>query len=153
MSDLSGWRKGKRLARRVLDTPPEKLGLLLKAFFLLLCARVALRVVPVSRIIGWKRRNVRGSGLAAGQAAARRREVRWAVLAVVRHSPVRFVCFPQCLAASALLAGAGIESRLHYGVRRAAETARLETHTWLEAGGELVIGGEVAGDFSPLEVY
>ncbi len=73
------------------------------------------------------------------------------MLVVARHSPVRFVCFPQCLAASALLRSAGIASRLHYGVRRGA--GGLETHTWLEAGGEVVIGGEVAGEFTLLEVF
>ena len=130
------------------EVPAGRLGLLVHAFVLLLGAKIALAVLPVKRVIGWKRRQVRGAGTGT---EAERRTVRWAVLVAARYSPVELVCFPQCLAASALLAGAGIESRLHYGVRRGERG--LETHTWLEAGGEVVIGGEVAEEFSHLEVF
>jgi hypothetical protein len=134
--------------QRLREVPPGKLLLLLHAFLLLLAARLALATVPMTRIIRWKRLQ---TGAAAPGQAARRQEIRWAVLVAARYSPVRFVCFPQCLAASALLANAGILNRLHYGVKRGA--AKLETHTWLEADGEIVIGGEVAGEYARLEVY
>lgn len=139
--------------RRVREVPLRKLALLLRTFWLLLVAKIALATVPVKRIIGRRARPVSVIVLRDGERAARMRDARWAVLVVARYSPVRFVCFPQCLAASALLRSAGIESRLHYGVRRAAQTAKLETHTWLEAGGEILIGGEVAPGFFTLDVY
>lgn len=139
--------------KRLHEVPAAKLWLLLRTFVLLLLTKTALAALPARVVIGWKQRAVRAGGLDVAAEAARRREVRWAVLVVARYSPVRFVCFPQCLAASALLAGSGIGSRLHYGVRRGATTARLETHTWLEAGGEVVIGGEVAPQYSTLTVY
>ena len=78
-------------------------------------------------------------------------QVAWAVLAVARRSPVRFVCFPQCLAAARMLARRGVPSRLHYGVRR--EGGRLKTHTWLEAEGRILIGGEVMAEYAELAVY
>jgi len=79
------------------------------------------------------------------------KDVRHAVLVVARYSPVSLVCFPQCLAASEMLRRRGIASRLHYGVARDGD--KLVTHTWLEAGGEIVIGGEVAAEYSTLAVY
>ena len=147
------FKSARQIWCRLWATPVRRLWLLARALAWLLLARVALRMVPVSGVIGWKQRKIRVGGLDAAGEARLRREVRWAVLVAVRYSPVVFVCFPQCLAASALLASSGICSRLHYGVRRGNETARLETHTWLESGGEILIGGEVAGEFAPLQVY
>ena len=128
----------------------ERLWLLARTFVVLLGARVALRVVPVSRILGWQAAPVREVGSAAER--ARRRElVRWAVETVARRSPIRFVCFPRCLAASFLLRVRGMSSRLHYGVTR--EDGRLATHTWLESGDEVLVGGEVKDAYATLGVY
>ena len=114
----------------------------------MLMAKAALAWIPVAKVVGWKQR-----GLPAEVAAdaSTVREVRHAVLVVARYSPVSMVCFPQCLAASEMLRRRGIGSRLHYGVARAGD--KLVTHTWLEAGGEIVIGGEVAAEYSTLAVY
>ena len=124
--------------------------LLVKTWWLLLAAKIALRMIPVKKIIAWKQR-LPAARASNQDATARCAQVRWAVLTVAHYSPIAFVCFPQCLAASELLRGAGIPSRLHYGVKR--EGDKLLTHTWLEAAGEMVIGGEVADQFSTLNVY
>ena len=141
-----------RLLGRLGHVPPAKLALLLRTFVLLAWARSALAAVPVKKLIAQRARPVRDLGLSAPERSARLNDARWAVLVVARYSPIRFVCFPQCLAASALLRSAGIASRLHYGVRRTGQAARLETHTWLEADGQILIGGEVAQDFSELAI-
>ena len=73
-------------------------------------------------------------------------------MSVSRHAPVRFVCFPQTLAAHAMLRRRGIGSRLHYGVRRSAD-GRLRAHTWLEAGGETMLGGESSPLFSRIQAW
>ncbi len=140
-----------RVLRRLGQTPPRKLALLVQTFALLLWAKTALAFMPVSKVIARRARPL--TRIPVLKRVAQLQEARWAVLVVARYSPVSFVCFPQCLAASELLRRKGIESRLHYGVRRASQTARLETHTWLEADGEIVIGGEVAAEFSTLDVY
>jgi hypothetical protein len=147
------WRRTRSLSRRLREVEPHQLGLLFHTFFLLLTARIALHLIPVSRIIAWKTRPLRHPDLRNTEQdhALVRAQTRWAVLVVARYSPVQFVCFPQCLAASALLRRHGISSRLHYGVTR--EDDKLITHTWLEAGGEIVIGGEVAPRFSTLATY
>ena len=125
------------------------MGLLGQTFCLLLVAKLALRWVPVRHIVGWKQRAVKGPEQGTIEEECER--VRHVVLVVARYSPVPFVCFPQCLVASELLRRRGIASRLYYGVART--EGKLVTHTWLEVGGEFVIGGEVAADYSTLAVY
>jgi hypothetical protein len=136
----------------VTSHPLRRLPLLLQAWCLLFAAKIALRLIPVKRIVAWKQRPVRNLRQCSAEAVRVQAElVRWAVLACVRRSPISFVCFPQCLAGCALLRQRGIESRLHYGVTIV--EGRLLTHTWLEAGGVVILGGEVADAFSTLAVY
>lgn len=142
------WWEVKSLLRRVREVGPGGLASLLEAFGWLAVAKMALAWIPVAKVIGWKRRELERSPVADAHML---REVRHAVLVVARYSPVSFVCFPQCLAASEMLRRRGIASRLHYGVAR--DGNKLVTHTWLEAGGETVIGGEVAGEYSRLESW
>ncbi len=141
-------RKWRSLLRRLREVGPGGVALLIEAFGLLVAAKLALACIPVAKVIGWKQREISRERAANSEWL---RRVRHAVLVVARYSPVEFVCFPQCLAASELLRQRGIASRLHYGVARAGD--KLVTHTWLEAGGEIVIGGEVAAEYSTLAVY
>ena len=147
----AGWRT-RSLLRRTREVDAQSLFLLFRTFLLLLGAKLALKFVPVRKIIAWKQRPPAANpALSPAELHQHNRTVRWAVLVVARYSPIDFVCFPRCLAASSLLRRQGIESRLHYGVTR--QNEKLVTHTWLEAAGEIVIGGEVAGDYSTLAVY
>ena len=136
------------MLRRVRAVGPRGVARLAEALSWLVVAKAALAWIPVAKVIAWKQRRLRQER--AVDAAALRR-VRHAVLAVARYSPVRFVCFPQCLAAAEMLRRRGIASRLHYGVARDGDS--LVTHTWLEAGGEIVIGGEVAGKYSRIQSW
>ena len=140
------------LSRRVRQVGLRHVLLIGEALCWLVVARVALRIVPVARILRWQQRPMkrRTSRTDAGTQELGQR-VRHAVLVAVRYSPASFVCFPQCLAASALLRRHGLGSRLHYGVTR--QAGRLVAHTWLESGGEVVIGGEVAEEYATLGVY
>ena len=134
--------------RRVREVGPRGVLLLVEALGWLVVAKAALACIPVARIVGWKQRELRRESPADRSTL---REVRRAVLVVARYWPMSFVCFPQCLAAGEMLRRRGISSRLHYGVARDGD--ELVTHTWLEAGGELVIGGEVAGEYSRIESW
>jgi hypothetical protein len=142
-----GW-KARSLMRRVREVGVRGVARLVEALGWLAVAKAALAWVPVARVIGWKQRGIKSERAAD---VTTLREVRHAVLVMARYSPVEFVCFPQCLAASEMLRRRGIASRLHYGVAR--DGNKLVTHTWLEVGGEIVIGGEVAGEYSTLAVY
>jgi hypothetical protein len=76
--------------------------------------------------------------------------VRWAVEAVARHSPAAFVCFPQTLAGYTMLRRRGVASTMVYGVARAGD-GKLIAHTWLVVGDRVVLGSEVAGEFTAVE--
>ena len=139
-------------SNRVRQLPASRLTLLLETFLLLLCARFILAIVPVRYIFAWKRRPVKpGPAYSPQELLTTVREVAWSVERVVNRSPIRFVCFPQCLAAIALLRSVGVESRLHYGVARIND--RLVTHAWLEAAGEVLVGGAAVKEFSGLGVF
>lgn len=139
------------LGSLALGAARGRLLLASEAFALLLLSRAALRLVPMRLILGWLER--RKDSVAPRAADPRRtiRDVCWAVEAVARHSRVRFVCFPQSLAGSMLLHRRGVASTLHYGVARV--DGKLVTHTWLEAGGRVVLGAEEAAGFTLLSSH
>jgi len=145
---VSSAKRVRSLLRRVGEVGPRGIARLVEALGWLVAAKAALAWVPVAKVIGWKRRGLRRESVADPESL---RNVRHAVLVMARYSPGSFVCFPQCLAASEMLRRRGIASRLHYGVARDGD--KLVTHTWLEAGGEIVIGGEVAGEYSRIESW
>jgi hypothetical protein len=130
--------------------------LLLEAFGALAVARCALVLLPARWIFHWLEKPVRGVrsagpdadhlNLATSDIVER---VRWAVLTAARYGPVSFVCFPQALAAHAMLRRRGIGSIMHYGVRRSADR-KLRAHTWLEVDHRMLLGGESALLFAPI---
>ena len=65
-------------------------------------------------------------------AAQTLRRIEWSIDAVVRHAPLTFVCFPQCLAAYFMLRRRHIASKLFYGVAR--EANQLKAHTSVKVG-------------------
>jgi hypothetical protein len=137
-----------RIARR----RPADWGLAFEALLLLTSFRLALAWFPASTILG---RLTRGAGAeaaynATGQQMRMVRRVQWAVSAAARHSPVEFVCFPQALAGYWMLRRRGVAATLVYGVARS-QTAELQAHTWLSVGESIVLGGETAERFTPME--
>jgi Uncharacterised nucleotidyltransferase/Transglutaminase-like superfamily len=136
----SPWNRWRALSAR-------KRWLLVEAFTTLLAARCSLLLLPVRWIFRWLESPPRNS--AAPAAAESVERIRWAVLTVARYGPLPFVCFPQALAAHAMLRRRGIRSIMHYGVRRSADR-RLRAHTWLEVDHRMLLGGESAVLFAPI---
>ena len=132
------------------DVDGPRLWLLAESLVVLTLARVALRVLPARKVLAWQTKSVRTTGSDA-EKARHRQQVAWAVDVVAKRAPVAFVCFPRCLAVSYLLRTRGVASRLHYGAAR--EGGHLVTHTWLESGGEVLVGGEVKAAYATLAVY
>jgi hypothetical protein len=130
--------------------PWREKKLLMEAALDLLQARIGLRVWPARTMFGRLERPP--ARTPPPQSTLAVEQVRDAVLAVSRHAPVRFVCFPQALAAHAMLRRRGIPSRLHYGVRRSAD-GQLRAHTWLEADGRTILGGETSALFSHIQAW
>ena len=54
----------------------------------------------------------------------------------------------QAVAGLMLLTRRRIDSTIRFGVRQ--RDGKLEAHAWLLVGGETVIGGQPAGDYTPL---
>jgi hypothetical protein len=81
----------------------------------------------------------------AGTSADR---IAWAVRTTSRYVP-RASCLTQALAAQVLLARHGYPSYLRIGVSRDG-AGRLAAHAWIECEGRMVIGGEIAEDFTTL---
>ena len=136
--------------KRWWAAPRQEKKLLAEAAFSLLAARVTLRLWPMRAVFG---RLQRPATLTAPPDSTPTTEaVRAAVLTVSRNAPLRFVCFPQALAGHAMLRRRGIPSRLHYGVRRSAD-GQLRAHTWLEAAGQTILGGETSALFAQMQAW
>ncbi len=128
---------------RLTALPWQRRWLLAEAFVLLLAARSALRLLPTRWIFRWLERPLHNPVEDHGAAE----QARWAVISAARYSPISFVCFPQALAAHAMLRRRGVASVMHYGVRRSADR-QLRAHTWLEVEGRMLLGGESAPLFA-----
>ncbi|MFL6427076.1 MAG: lasso peptide biosynthesis B2 protein [Acidobacteriaceae bacterium] len=118
----------------------------LEAFGALAIARCALVLLPARWIFRWLESPLHAARSGDSDVVER---VRWAVLTVARYGPLSFVCFPQALAAHAMLRRRGIGSIMHYGVRRSADR-KLRAHTWLEVDHRMLLGGESALLFAPI---
>ena len=122
-----------------------------EALLLLAAFRVALALVPARRIL----QIVAGGADPMGEAPSEQDRaivvrVRWAVEAAVRHSAVRFVCFPQTLAGYVMLRRRGVRGTMVYGVARST-TGKLIAHTWLMLGERCVLGGAASEEFTAVE--
>jgi hypothetical protein len=145
------------LLTKIVRRRPAELLLAAEALTLLAFFRVCLALIPVRRIIQSITHGPAGVAPVAelGETAGARisqtsRRVQWAVRAAARHSPVEFVCFPQTLAAYTMLRWRGVASTMVYGVSRSPEEG-LIAHTWLEAAGGCVVGGEEASGFTAID--
>jgi hypothetical protein len=142
------------LFAKIVRRRPGDVLLAAEALVLLAVFRVCLAAVPVRRIIRaitHKRAEGAGEeGLANGLDFARR--VQWAVGAIARHSAVEFVCFPQTLAGYLMLRWRKVPSTMVYGVARSPE-GELIAHAWLTVGDKILLGGEAAGEFTPIEQW
>ena len=141
-----------RWVAKVAQRRPADWLLALEALSLLTAFRLALAWFPASAILGRLTQGGEGQGSysATSQQMRVARRVQWAVRAAARHSPVEFVCFPQALAGYWMLRRRGVAATVVYGVARS-ETAELQAHTWLSIGDSIVLGGETAARFTPME--
>ena len=138
--------------RRMLRTRPADLALACEAACMLLFFRAALHFVPVQSLTRWMgQRGELSPASIDGQTAQTLRRVEWSIDAIVRHSPLEFVCFPQSLAAYFMLRRRKVASRLFYGVAR--QNDQLTAHTWVKAGDRTVVGGEVESQFTVLNTF
>ncbi|OIQ94774.1 hypothetical protein GALL_232300 [mine drainage metagenome] len=153
-------RRRLRVMGRFIRLDPGRQGLLAEAVFWLLVARMALLVLPFSRIapcLGRRLPPDQGRcygfpGTPPAGAAVIAREVGWAVTRAARHVPFGAVCLPQAMAAKAMLRRRGVVSVLSFGVAPA-RVMQGESHAWLTAAGVEVTGFPVAGAFAEMVCF
>jgi Uncharacterised nucleotidyltransferase/Transglutaminase-like superfamily len=138
--------------RRITQLPPADIALAIEAGCMLTFFRIALNFLPVQKLTAWMGRpHAIETSLTQENAAQTLRRIEWSINAVIRHVPLTFVCFPQCLAAYFMLRRRHISSRLFYGVTRDAD--QLKAHTWVKVGNRTVVGGEVESRFTVLTTF
>jgi transglutaminase superfamily protein len=125
------------LIGRFLRLERKNKKLFVSAFFLQAAIRLALWVVPFSKLQGFAFRWPTSD--CSGPVGENR--VVWAVNATSRLVP-KCTCFVRALAAQVLLHRAGFESKLRIGVAKGAD-GELEGHAWVERGSRVVMGGSL----------
>jgi len=122
----------------------RRLVLAAAAWFTLL--RIALRIVPLSRLLHWCEQRHRHHAIAARPDPER---IAWATRTVARRLAPPASCLPQALTAQVLLGGAGRASTLRFGARLD-HASSFGAHAWLECDGRWIVGEEQAGAFQEL---
>jgi len=140
------FRRLKRYA--ALDRADQ--ALLLHALLRVALVRLALWTLPFLWV---QRHALRAAERAAAHPVARSLDIATIVAAVdlaAEYVPGA-TCLTQALAAQLLLARVGRSSLLRIGVMRA-ESGQFKAHAWIECGGVIVLGGNIAGlsDFTAL---
>jgi len=116
--------------RRYGQVSPAQRRLLWEAFAALAIARIALALVPFSRIAAWLGTSGAESPATVTPEQAKTAEaVGWAVTAVARRVPWDGRCFAQAL-----------DGTVSFGVCEG-ESAGFEAHAWLRVGARVVTGG------------
>ena len=141
--------------RRFVDLPGADKSLFCRAVIELAIARVQLANLSFERLaarlsgdaatIDELHENVRPDpGLPL--------RIAFAVRAAAANLPWHPNCFPQAIAARALLKRHGFAPRIHLGVERIGDDA-LAGHAWLSCGDTIVLGGEDLGRYTEIHRF
>jgi hypothetical protein len=110
-----------------------------EAVAMLVVARLAVRFVPLARVLAWASRPPRRLDRFAVDEIG---WVSWAIDTVVAKRWMTAASLPRALAAQIMLRRRGIASRLCLGV--AHDGGALAAHAWIEVGRDLRVGGTEA---------
>jgi hypothetical protein len=115
-------------------------------------ASFAIRALPFRKVVGTAVREAPPRELSPASQKIEVERAAWAVEACARVLPWRTVCFQKGLAMHWLLQRRGLQTVLHYGVAQNPERG-LAAHVWVTHGGEAIIGGEEAPNFTCLATF
>ncbi len=111
-------------------------------------AWVLVFVVPFRWTARWFGAAVAPSSQISERRVGNARYVARRLQRVAAHMPWRTTCLVQAIAGAIMLRRRGIETIIRFGVNRA--DGGLSAHAWLLVGDTIVLGGEIAPEFSPL---
>lgn len=120
-------------------------GRVLEAMALLILFMVAVRVVPVGRLLRWFQLPI--CPAPPGDAPAAERDIGRAIAAAVRRLGDRANCLPQALAGGVMLRRRGGRPCIAFGVNRL--EGAFSAHAWLIAETGIVCGGQAARAMMP----
>jgi hypothetical protein len=132
------------LVSKLCSLSPGERSLLLRTFFLVGFLRVALCLLPFTRVNDYFAHRARHRPIRQDIAASR---LVWAIRTAAAFIP-RATCLTQALAAKYLLERSGRSAQLHLGVAK--ENGQFLAHAWLECDGAIVLGGGIADRYATL---
>jgi len=135
--------------RKFLQLPLHERLILAQAWGLFLIAELALRILPVTRLLNMcKKVFLNGKGeVVLGLVPAISR-LAWLVEVAGRYTPLTTTCLKKALVLSWLLGRKGIPTELRIGVAR--QDGMLKAHAWLDYDGQVIVGHHERERYEPL---
>lgn len=130
-----------RLWSKCWNLPRSRRTLVIEAGFWLICARLAIVLVPfpwIARRLGNLVPPRRSAAPSCERSPAS--DVSWAIDRAASALPVTIVCLPRALTAWHMLQRRGIPARVHFGAMRDENGLVLLTHSWVDSDGVEVTG-------------
>lgn len=127
--------------------------LLIESMLLVVMAAPAIRVIPFRHVGRLASRKLRRTVASTADRDEIIRQVRWAVMAAAKRSPLRAMCIEQGLTAQLMLRRRGVDSTMFYGVAPATQDKPLSAHVWVGCGELDVLGTELASSFALLATF
>jgi len=124
---------------------------ILEALVYLAAARLALQVFSFAHLAAFFAHTSPDRSFGA-ERAKQRTNVRWAIRTACFYLPGVTSCFPQAIAAQAMLRRRGISTVLYYGAATLS-TRALKAHVWLQDGSIGIVGHEIAPDYHIIAQY
>ena len=124
----------------------------LEAALLLVAAKIALRIVPFSRLARWFQQPMRAPERVGIERAQVIIAVRHAIFRGARYLPGDYVCFPRGIVAQVMLRRRGVATTLIYGAATLPGQG-LTGHVWVMDGETGVIGAAKASEYRELARY
>jgi len=119
-----------------------------EATFMLVIARLAVRILPAAQVFAWANRPLRRIRRFA---VDEKRWVAWSVETIGAKPWMNALCLPRALAAQAMLRRRGIASRLCLGV--ACHEGAMAAHAWIEVDQDVIVGGAEITRFTRLTQF
>lgn len=146
----------RRKLAALLRKPRFTLVWLVPVWLLLGAARAAVLVVPFRRIapaLGRVQGVAPYSVVVSAAAQERARQIARVIALAARYTPWTSNCFPQAIAARAMLGLCGLPHVIFFGLMRDADDADIKAHAWVTCGQVAVSGGDGHADYTAVGVF
>lgn len=126
-------------ARKFFQLPLDERLILAQAWGLFLLVDLALRILPVTRLLSLSQRiALKRKGDPALTLVPSVMRLSWLVEVAGRYAPVTATCLKRALVLSWLLGRRGTQTELRIGVAR--QEGRIRAHAWLDYDGQVILG-------------